>query len=57
MNPLPPDLSEATDTIDAAIFTGDTFFDEAARIELRRLMARWERGLKGFDDMCNEPIP
>jgi hypothetical protein len=57
MSALPYDIDEAADQIDAAIFTGDTFFDKEARIELRRLMARWERGLKGFDEMCETPIP
>ncbi len=57
MNPLPSYLIEAADEIDASIFSGDTFIDESARIELRRLMARWERGLQGFDRLAEEPIP
>lgn len=57
MNPLPHYLIEAADQIDAAIFSGDDFLDESARIELRWLMARWERGLQGFDRMTEEPIP
>ena len=35
--------------IDASIFSGDPFTDPKFRGELRRLMARWERGLKEFD--------
>jgi hypothetical protein len=42
-------LEEATEQIDAAIFSGDDFADPKERAELRRLMARWERGLQEFD--------
>ena len=42
-------LEKATEEIDAAIFSGDDFTDPEERAELRRLMARWERGLQEFD--------
>lgn len=44
-----PYLHRATEEIDAAIFSGDPFTDPEERAELRRLMARWERGLQAFD--------
>jgi hypothetical protein len=44
-----PYLHRATEEIDAAIFSGDPFTDPEERAELRRLMARWERGLQEFD--------
>jgi len=38
-------LFDAYEEIDAAMFSGDTYEDAEEREELRRLMARWERGL------------
>jgi len=46
-----PHVEKATQEIDASIFSGDAFFDVEERTELRRLMARWERGLLEFDRM------
>ena len=41
-------LNEAIETIDAAIFTGDTFTDFRARRHLFDIMGRWTRGLDRF---------
>lgn len=35
----------ALETIDAAMFSGDEFFDEEARLGLREYMDRWQREL------------
>lgn len=43
-------LDELFDRIDAHVFTGDTFHDEAKRKDFREWMARWERGLKEMDE-------
>jgi hypothetical protein len=48
-------LNRAADEIDAAIFSADTFANSENRTELRRLMARWERGIVEFD--CPPPCP
>jgi len=47
---IPKYLEEHADHIDAAMFTGDTFHDQAARDWLRDMMARWERGLAAIED-------
>lgn len=47
-------LEDQLDAIDAAVFGGDDFFDPANRKEFRRLMARWERALKSFDEISSE---
>ena len=45
-----PSVEEAADTIDAAIFTGDSFHNnQKEREKLREIMKRWERGLKEID--------
>jgi hypothetical protein len=36
---------QAIDEIDAALFSGDTFHDEEAIEDFRRIMERWERRL------------
>jgi hypothetical protein len=46
-----PDVEEAIDQIDAAVFSGDTFMDPTSRATLREMMARWERGLVSFDQL------
>ena len=43
-------IGKACNQIDAGMFSGDAFFDPKAREELREWMARWERGLKEFDE-------
>jgi len=49
-----PDVEEAIDQIDAAVFSGDTFVDQTARQQFRDMLARWERGLKSFDELDEE---
>ena len=46
-----PYIRNAADEIDSAIFSGDAFIDPAARATLREILARWERGLKEFDNL------
>lgn len=48
-------LTDAIDVIDAAVFSGDTFVDDTDRESLRDYLARWERGLKGFDELDDNP--
>ncbi len=55
MSALPDYLEDPIDEIDAAIFSGDVFMDPKAREEMRTLMARWERGLKEFEDLPEGP--
>ena len=43
-------IHEAKEQIDAAMFSGDGFVDPEERKSLREMMARWERGLKEFDN-------
>ncbi len=43
MTPL--ELEDICETIDAALFTGDTFEDPACVKMLREYMARWTRNL------------
>lgn len=47
-------IHDACEEIDAAIFSGDAFTDSHHRETLRECMARWERGLKGFDKMATD---
>lgn len=47
-------IFEACDTIDAAIFSGDDFHDEANRKELIEFMERWTRELKLIEKTIKE---
>jgi len=47
-------VREAIDTIDAAIFNGDTFYDAFERHTLREMLERWERALDGIADTAAE---
>lgn len=47
-------VTRAIDEIDAAIFSGDEFIDDENIKELRRLMSRWERGLKEHEETIEE---
>lgn len=50
-----PVLNEAIETIDSIIFSGDTFIGRPdLRASMRQYLARWERGLKKFDDVQDE---
>jgi predicted nuclease of predicted toxin-antitoxin system len=42
---LPEWLQEPAHSIDAAVFSSDTFFDKDKREALRDLLQRWDRGL------------
>jgi hypothetical protein len=47
--PMHPDVKDAIAHIDAAVFNGDTFDDEANRTELLECIERWLR------ELCPEP--
>jgi hypothetical protein len=47
---MDPDLKENCESIDAAMFSGDSFFAPEARKELREYLERWERELKRWDE-------
>lgn len=50
---MPKYLDEHCDSIDAALFTGDTFHDEEAREELWAYIGRWTRALEATaDERC-----
>lgn len=42
------------DEIDAAIWNGDMFLNRANVAAFRAMMARWERGLKMYEDILSE---
>jgi hypothetical protein len=42
------------DEIDAALFSGDTFHDEEAIEDFRRIMERWERRLVEIKSILDE---
>lgn len=42
------------DEIDAAVWNGDVFHNRANIAAFRKMMARWERGLKMCEDILNE---
>jgi hypothetical protein len=44
----------AIDEIDAALFSGDTFHDEEAIEDFRRIMERWERRLVKIKSILDE---
>jgi hypothetical protein len=44
-SPLRENLEEHLDTIDAAVFSGDAFYEAPAIARLRYYLARWEREL------------
>lgn len=39
------------DEIDAAVFTGDMFFNKDNRSEFYRMMKRWDQQLKSYEDI------
>lgn len=47
-------LDKAANEIDAAMFSGDDFFDAANRAALREWIARWERKLTVCEEMALE---
>lgn len=46
-----PSVSRAFEEIDAAIFSGDTFYDPDALNKLKRMMDRWTRQLPHLEEM------
>jgi hypothetical protein len=46
----------AIDEIDAALFSGDTFHDEEAIEDFRRMMERWERRLVEIKSILDEDL-
>lgn len=42
------------DEIDAAVWSGDLFYNRANIAAFRAIMARWERGLQSCEDILNE---
>jgi hypothetical protein len=44
----------AMDEIDAAVWSGDLFYNRARIAAFREMMARWEQGLKMCEDILNE---
>ena len=44
----------AIDEIDAALFSGDTFYDEEVIEDFRRIMERWERQLVEIKSTLDE---
>lgn len=45
---------EHIDAIDAAIFSGDMFFDTWNRAAFRQMLSRWDKGLKDAEDIANQ---
>jgi len=43
MSMEPPEVHPQVDAVDAAVFSGDTFYGAEAIARLRWYMARWER--------------
>lgn len=42
------------DEIDAAVWSGDLFYNRENIAAFRAIMARWERGLQSCEDILNE---
>jgi len=42
-------LENQLDAIDAAVFNGESMFDDDTRADFRQRMARWEKELKIID--------
>ena len=42
------------DEIDAAIFSGDMFFNRENLADFRSMLKRWEQGLKNAEDILND---
>lgn len=46
---------DAINLIDAAVFSSDMFFNQENIDTFRKMMARWERTLKEFEEILNDP--
>lgn len=51
---LRPDTREAVDSLDAAVFSGDEFFNEEARRAFKAVLARWDRALQQMETTGEE---
>ncbi len=49
-------LKEACESIDASMFSADTFLTATNREELRVYMGRWMRGLRKWDKQATDAI-
>lgn len=49
-----PKVASAIEEIDAAVFSGDTFEDPAARAKLVEYMAAWTRELAPVEDAAEQ---
>ena len=47
-----PNVKKAFDEIDAAVFSGDTFFDAENLAELKRMLARWRAQVPWLETMA-----
>lgn len=47
-------FEEECDRVDASVFSGDALFDYETREEFKRLLARWSRRIKEFEEMALE---
>ena len=48
---LPAYIHEACDSVDAAIFTGDTLYDDAQRTELKTWIDRWACAIREHEQL------
>ena len=46
-------IEDACEEIDAAMFTGDAFYDEEHRKSLLDYMERWKKEIKRLDKLVN----
>lgn len=51
---FPNYLYELCDSIDAAVFSGDSLYNRESISEFRQLLERWERGLKDIESVIEE---
>ena len=54
MTQLSDSVATAVEEIDAAIFSGDEFIDNAKRAEMEYILARWQRGLNQMKQLAEE---
>lgn len=55
MEGMPDYLDAACDTVDAAIFTGDLFYADAAALDQFEVyLARWQRGIRSIKEFWAE---
>lgn len=51
---LPDHIDELVEGLDAAIFSGDTFVDDACRAEMLHVIGRWQRELERLEELSEE---